>query len=532
MTRDSFSLAVRNIASQGDTDVFPFPVENRVFHDMPDDVVDVLQDKIHRHFATWIQTRAPVNESTLAMVGYTGFRWVTQIDPLWNAYLLGLVLEMAPSIETHRVPREKEVAFSYRFEPDPETGRLFAEDGYASFRDRSRELAEQHPYVVTADIADFYSRVYHHSVENALMRLRLGNDLHSRVMDILKSFSSGVSYGVPVGGPAARILTELVLTSTDKLLLSDGMVFCRYADDYHIFAATHEDAYGQLISLSDKLFRNEGLPLQKSKSRVMTSAEFLHTAALVGQDGEDDEGHPETREFLRLSLRYDQYSATAAEDYDLLKTQVSQFDIVGMLAREVAKSRVHTALTRRLVRAVNFVDESLQGAAVETLVKNLDVLAPVLPSVLRALAELTPRLEQSVRESVRTELIDRVRAGSHIMKVDLNRAYAVRVLAQEYSEEAEQLLTQIFEAASPDFIKRDVVVAMANWSAEHWLRDKKTRYAHLGSWVKRAFIISSYRLGDEGQHWRRAVRGQWDEFDMLVAEWAAARVPQGLGLDL
>ena len=38
------------------------------------------------------------------MVGYTSFRWVTQIDPIWNAYLLGLVLSIAPAIEAERIP--------------------------------------------------------------------------------------------------------------------------------------------------------------------------------------------------------------------------------------------------------------------------------------------------------------------------------------------------------------------------------------------------------------------------------------------
>jgi hypothetical protein len=38
--------------------------------------------------------------------GYTGFRAATQIDPLWNAYLLDVVIALGPSIEAARIPTE------------------------------------------------------------------------------------------------------------------------------------------------------------------------------------------------------------------------------------------------------------------------------------------------------------------------------------------------------------------------------------------------------------------------------------------
>jgi hypothetical protein len=41
-SEQSLRLAVRNIAAYGDTDVFPFPLENHWFHDQEDDVVGLF----------------------------------------------------------------------------------------------------------------------------------------------------------------------------------------------------------------------------------------------------------------------------------------------------------------------------------------------------------------------------------------------------------------------------------------------------------------------------------------------------------
>lgn len=41
--KEAMELAVKNIANFGDTDIFPFPIENRLFHDLPQAVVDVLR---------------------------------------------------------------------------------------------------------------------------------------------------------------------------------------------------------------------------------------------------------------------------------------------------------------------------------------------------------------------------------------------------------------------------------------------------------------------------------------------------------
>lgn len=78
-----FRQAIENIARFGDTDVFPLPVENHILYDESDEVVDLLK-ALHGEFQDALDRESPTNVSSVAMIGYTAFRGVMQIDPLWN----------------------------------------------------------------------------------------------------------------------------------------------------------------------------------------------------------------------------------------------------------------------------------------------------------------------------------------------------------------------------------------------------------------------------------------------------------------
>ena len=238
-----FERAITNITNYGDTDIFPFPIENLVLFDKRGDTIDLLLD-IDNNFRARLAETPPSNYSALTPVSYTGFRWATQIDPIWNAYLLGVVLSISDDIEARRVPSADNVVFSYRFNADAASPDLFLKEfNWRSFMERSLVLAQTEGFVVTCDISEFYSRLNHHRLENALKQLGLRGSQSSKIMDILQNFSGTYSFGMPVGGPAARILSELLLNQIDSLLRLEGIEFCRFADDYHLFSDSYEGAW-------------------------------------------------------------------------------------------------------------------------------------------------------------------------------------------------------------------------------------------------------------------------------------------------
>lgn len=512
----SFALAVKNVAAFGDTDIFPFPIENRVFEDDPEKVVEQLK-AIHEDFDEHWRRFAPVNHGALSPVGYTGFRWATQIDPLWNAYLLSLVIELGAEIEKARVGSQ--AVHSYRFSPNLSTGSLFDPNfGWRSFQARSNELAKTHSWVLVCDIADFYSRIYHHRLENALLQLSAGG--HERIMRMLQRFSNNASYGLPVGGPAARILAELLLNRTDRLLASDGISFCRFADDYHVFANSEEDAYRALVYISEKLLVNEGLSLQKMKTRVMSSREFLASSEMEDEDAEQSDSVA----LLRLSLQFDPYSPTASADYEQLRKEIDKFDINGLLTKELRKSRIHGPTTRKLVQAIKFLPPAQKRDAALSMVRSIETLAPVFGAVMIAIREAFSEFDEPTQAEIVQTLGLLIKSSSYLAKIDLNVAYALRVIALKRTEELEAILAQLYRSTNSELVRRDVLLVLAKWQASYWISDRKSYFHSMGAWERRAFIVSSYLLGDEGKHWRSHAKAEFSPFEVLTRDWASRRV--------
>ncbi|WP_347162197.1 RNA-directed DNA polymerase, partial [Peptostreptococcus anaerobius] len=75
------------------------------------------------------------------------------------------------------------------------------------------------------------------------------------------------SYGLPVGSNASRILAEVALIDVDNYLLSKGINFCRFVDDYRIFAKNAFEAHSNLALLTLKLSK-EGMFLNTQKTKV------------------------------------------------------------------------------------------------------------------------------------------------------------------------------------------------------------------------------------------------------------------------
>lgn len=524
VSRNAIERAVRNVATWGDTDVFPFPIENHVFHDSQQQVVDLLEE-VAKDFEASLNAIAVLNYSTLAPVGYTGFRWATQIDPLWNIYLLALVLEVAPALEALRVSDSDQRVFSYRYRPASSGNSIFATDGWSRFQEATRSRALDSEYVVAVDIADFYARIYHHRLENALRRADPPGGVTRHIMKLLGLFSSNTSYGIPVGGPAARLLAEVLLNNVDHLLIADKNLrnFCRYADDYRFFVDDTHAAHRVIAVLSEKLLRNEGLTLQKAKTRIMSSKEYLSLL--------DPPSPPagSAAAFLNLHIHYDPYSATAVEDYERLKSQLSQFDVVGLLRSELRKGRIQAALVRRLVAAIQYMDEPVQNQALLSLLENLEVLAPVVPQVMLALRECLPGLDAAFVAHAHGRIRQLISEDHFLAQIDLNLAYMIRALAIDHTVENEQLLIQLYNGphgfgsgVAPN-IQRDILLILGKWKVAYWLSDQKNYMVSAHPWVRRAFIVASYTLGDEGRYWRDAYKSGFSGLDVVVRDWAAQK---------
>jgi|SRR5579872_173270 len=523
-----FKMAIANVIKHGDTDIFPFPIENHIFFDKQTECVTLLHE-IHRDFDGNLSRHPPAHDAALSPVNYTGFRWATQMDPLWNLYFLALVLSIAEEIEVARLPTNSRRVFSYRYRWNEETADVFDDQfGWRDFMECSLEHAKQSKFVVVCDISEFYPRLGHHRLENALLQLGAPGDTHARIMSFLGDFSNANSFGLPVGGPAARILSELVLNQIDRLLEMEGIAFCRFADDFHIFCESSEEAYARLIFLSEKLLRTQGLQLQKSKTRIMSGAEFSATNPLNPTDGDGNATQAQERAkgLMQLSLRFDPYSPTKQEDYAVLRAEIERFDILGLLRDELLKSRIHIGLTRKIVSAVKYLEPKARDDAIITMIDNAELLYPIFSSVLMVGRSVFDDLTPEAQASVHRKIIELIENHSHVLRVDLNLAYALRVLSCKASPEAEAVLARIFKVTTSSFLRREIILIMAKWKNWYWLSDLRTSFRSLSVAERRAFIVASYSLRDEGRHWRQHTADEFSPFEQLVQKWAGEKVNQ------
>jgi hypothetical protein len=534
--RKAAKLAVQNLIKHGDTDIFPLTFEGHAIYDSPEVFADLICE-YDENFDDYLAMHPPTNTNALIPVSYYGFRWGTQIDPIWNAHFLSCVIAIARKMEDARIRTDENTVFSYRYQPDEATGDLFNRDlSWHAFMMRSLDLSNNYEYVTACDISEFYPRLNHHRLENALLQVAGETPYPKRIMAFLGNFSNTRSFGLPIGGPAARILSEITINQIDRLLQAKRIPFARFADDFHIFAGSREQAYRHTIFISEKLFENQGLSLQKSKTRIMTTSEFRATCPVqppLDASNADEEGkvaadkHEQSRRLLSFSLRFDPYSPTAEEDYEKLKKEVREFDILGLLKEELAKSRVHIALSRKIVSAVHYLEGRTKDDAVLSVVDNSDVLYPIFSSALIMMDKIFNELQDESKSKLVAKIIDLIKSDSHVLRVDVHLCFALRVLQHTNTEETQQLLKELYESRKSDIVGRDIILIMARWGDWYWLSDLRNRYRQLSSPEKRALLVASYALKDEGKHWRDHIKRELNPFEKFILTWAGERTGKG-----
>lgn len=278
--------------------------------------------------------------------------------------------------------------------------------------------------------------------------------------------------------------------------------------------------------LAEKLF-NEGLVLQKSKTKILPAAQYIETTHLLGptNEGSTEVNHSEEQKLLNISVRFDPYSPTAEEDYERLKAAVSEVDILGILGREVGKTTIDMAVTRHAINSIRVLDSGARYGAIQTLLEptNLDVLAPVFPIVMRTVRSVFSDLPADGKQFVNEALVRIYEGHPHLLSVELNLSYFLLALSPEVTRRKEEILIEIYENCSSPLLKRQIILIMAKWATHFWLADIKQKYGGLGEWEKRAFILASYVLGDEGKHWRKHTAKTWTPMDDLVRSWFCGR---------
>jgi len=522
-----YRMAVRNIAEKGDTDIFPFPVERYLFQDRQKEILRILSD-MDSNYESLIQASPIDCIKACVPHNYRGFRWATMIDPLWNAFFLGEVLKISSQIENMRIPVKEKCVFSYRLKYDKQTGLLFdPKVSFKSYTETSEKMAEKCSFIINFDISNFYNCINHERLKEILLDdVKADSNEVARIMELISGISGkGVKFGLPIGGNASRILAEAYLIRSDNFMKENGIRFCRFVDDFYVYADSRNDAFSILNRCADFFQRYLELTFQKSKTSIMSKKDFrAHSESVL--DEIKRENDPARASILSFKRGVDKYLEMGNEEMRDLRGRINGSELVTLLKLECTKTEINQTFSKQLVNAVQVIDRKNQSLAFEVLSENFDKLYPVFPVIMRRAYYNLPYCSIKAKKAFFSKLAELFGKNSYIVQTANNASYALRVLSKYDNRHSIKIIDKVYSGNSEgnpehfNLVKANAIYAMTNLGNIPWLRERLENFRNLSSWERRAIAASTALLEEKGKQHTGKHFSSSSLVENLMAEWA------------
>jgi hypothetical protein len=504
----SLRNAVRHICQFGDTDVFPRLPEIAFLRDRETEVIEELKKLDLDSYAAGSAFEALIPKSRY------GFRIVHQLSLSDNLLLLGAVIEIAPKIEAHRPSANGIEAFSYRFSPDQKGGLFRTDRSYKDWLNAQLSLVQgdlKIKQIVVTDISDFYARVNFHRLENLLDEVAPNHGAARHVKRHIKVIRAKQSFGLPVGGSAARLLAELALVDTDELLINEERPATRFVDDFRLFLRGDENPYDTLALLAEQLGINEGLSLNVAKTAIFTRAKFISRLKEQVTDVADQAAGQALD-----ALVADLYLESEPDEDDLEK--LKSMNLLGFLQDEIGKDAFDMGRIKVIFRALKIAKPK---GAIEYLTKNFSELVVFA-------REMTLLMQELDKEDFNCfgDLADAVIAAilaPPASSVQLIRTWLLELFVRgtvQISMTQVKKLKQLSSAL--DLRQMDLI--RGRIGDQHYFRKKKTGFSQLAPIAQTCFIWGASCLPkDEYKAWLTLVKSLYTApMADLYVKWSQA----------
>lgn len=510
----SLNWSLNHTLNIGDTDVFPAPFE---FEAIRHDWESVRRELAGKNVLEWITRPA---RTLLSPKAKYGFRVVTQLDPIDFLVYSSLVYEIAEDLEARRIPVANEVVFSYRITTNPD-GQLFNPDiGYRAFLDKCSAKLNQYSnacVVAATDISDFYSRIYHHRLENALRAATRRTSHVNGIMRLLSGWNGTETFGIPVGCAPSRVLAEITLSDVDEALLATGIDFIRFNDDYRIFATSNTQAYQQLAFLAEALFRNHGLSLQPQKTSVQDAASFRSQYLSTPLDREMDSLHQKFQELIEEIGLESWYEVI---DYDDLTEEQQQLvdalNLVELFREEAEANEPDMPVVRFCLRRLGQLGDD---SVVEIIFDNLESITPAFVDIMGYFSSLR-FLNSETRSELGARILDLL-TDSIVSELAYHRMWIIQLFTTSREWDNENRFVNLYNRESDQACKRKLILAMGRSQQRHWFQSQwRTLFEH-PHWQRRALLAAASCMPpDARRHWYRSIEPQLDILELAVMRWA------------
>lgn len=489
LTQASLRWARRHLVNFGDTDLFPRPFEIEVIDAQWTGVEAALKSLDVSGHKWRPPRRILIPKSELA------FRMVCQLDPLDALLFAAIMKEIGPKLEAIRDPKVNQRVFGHRFEPEAD-GNFYADRAtWEAFWRRSCDAAAKKPFVAVADIAGFYSQIYHHTINNEMIRARVPGPFRKAINNLLDQAADGASRGLPIGPHPAHLLAEIVLCRLDEFLATMGYSFCRNVDDIHIFCDSHDAARFAIYDIAREISQ-QGLLLNEAKTKVMPSAEFIKRAEqqLIDQPINDAE-----REMLAVISKHSRHRYDRVSLASLSDAQVALFSHERIAAVVEAYLVSGEECYTRLRWFFRRLGQTGAPAGVEYVVENLHRLMPAIGDAALYLLSAS-HTYQGKWEAIGETLLKAL-SLPEVVRNEYLRVVILSLFSRLESLDHVPRLIEMFDSADA-VAKRKIILALARRGNAAWLRTLRGSLANFGDWERRAAYFGIALIPpDERKHW-------------------------------
>jgi Reverse transcriptase (RNA-dependent DNA polymerase) len=512
----SLNWSLLHAQRMGDTDIFPPAFEFEAIADNWDEV------KAWIHSQDLLSWKTRPYRRCLVPKHRFGFRISTHLDPIDFLVYTTLVYDVGKKLEARRVPVSDNVVHSYRFNPDTD-GRMFSDKGsYTTFQEASHDLCKRvkPKFVLIADIADFFPRLYTHRIDNAIdVALGTGHMHGVALKRMINQWAGTYSYGIPVGSAASRLVAETTIADIDQLLLSEGASYVRYSDDFRIFCKSEAEAYKYLTILARGLIENHGLTLQQNKTRIVSAKVFRSYYLRENEKREIDTLSQKFFELLEEIGIEDTYGEI---DYDALEPAyqkaIDQLNLQGILEEQIHEEEPDLSLLKFILRRLSQLGDA---QAIELIVSSFDKFVPVVRETIdymMSLSALTASEKKELGERLIEIYRDESSSASHL---EYSRMYLLRPFAVDAKWNSDGQYVKLYNEALDQFTRRELLLAMGRGNKDFWFRSRKQTLNELPPWQRTAFLLGASCLpADEYKHWILGIYGKLDILERAVAQWA------------
>lgn len=499
----ALTFARRHLTAYYDTDFFPRPFELVAIWHKWDEAVRLLSNP------GWQPFGHPVSIPWKKPRG--GYRIVHQLDPIDAVVYTASVYAVSKEIERARQPKYKQIACSYRIDPD-DHGFFVAGSGFSEYRSRCEELAGKHKYVLTTDISDFYNRVYLHRIQNAIESCRDGN-AGKDIENLLLTFNNKTSQGIPVGPAASIVLSEAVLIDVDQYLERSGKRHVRYVDDIRIFGDSPHELDVLLQGLTMYLHKTHRLGLVADKTKITTSESFLKEELA-------NQYQIEKLEILSSIEVLNPYADSNPDDEAEPDDENSIADLAEKLHKSVDRIAKHETLDLAVARAIIRRARSHRiFDLVEHVLPKIEFFRPVINDVFLYLNAVTEGNERSI--AIQLEGLPL----GELMQDASTRIWLSWYLSQHKYFANNRKFDEVLERFG-EFRFRAISSHTCRNVA--WVRQYKDQLLNLGPWDRRGVIFASTVLPrDERMNWLEPLKKNpaLTPLDRWLIEWVLVGAP-------